>query len=42
MRPIPAPVGRRVKEMQKLSPAMFFPRAEGIDKMEQVFYEYPR
>jgi len=19
---------------------MFFPRAEGIDKMEQVFYEY--
>lgn len=40
MRPIPAPVGHRVKEIQKLSPGIFFPRAEGIDKMEQVFYEY--
>ena len=40
MRPIPAPTGHRVKKTQKLRPAMFFPRAEGIDKMEQVFYEY--
>ena len=40
MRPIPSPIGHRVKEIQRLSPAIFFPRAEGIDKMEQVFYEY--
>lgn len=42
MRPIPAPIGHRVKEIQKFRPAMFFPSAKGIDKLEQVFYEYPR
>ena len=40
MRPIPAPIGHRVKECQKITPAMFFPSAGRIEKMERVFYEY--
>jgi len=40
MRPIPAPIGYRVKQIQKISPTMFFPSSKGIDKMERVVYEY--
>jgi uncharacterized SAM-binding protein YcdF (DUF218 family) len=40
MNPIPAPIGYRVKPIQKMSPSMFFPSANGIDKMERVVYEY--
>jgi len=40
MNPIPAPIGYRVKKREKISPAMFFPSSKGIDKMEQVVYEY--
>jgi uncharacterized SAM-binding protein YcdF (DUF218 family) len=40
MRPIPAPIGHRIKERQKITPAMFFPSAERIEKMERAFYEY--
>lgn len=37
---IPAPIGYRVKDKLKISPADFFPSAKGIDKMERVVYEY--
>jgi len=40
MCPIPAPIGHRIIEKQKLTPAMFFPSADSIEKMERVFYEY--
>ena len=40
MRPIPAPIGHRVKERQKITPSMFFPSADKIEKMERAFYEY--
>jgi uncharacterized SAM-binding protein YcdF (DUF218 family) len=40
MRPIPAPIGHRVKERQMITPAMFFPSADRIAKMEHAFYEY--
>ena len=40
MNPVPAPTGYRVKNIQKINPSMFFPSVKGIDKMEQVFYEY--
>lgn len=40
MRPIPAPIGHQIKEKQKLTPAMFFPNAGRIEKMERAFYEY--
>lgn len=40
MNPIPAPTGYRVKQIQKISPSMFFPSSNGIDKMERVVYEY--
>ena len=40
MNPIPAPTGYRVKKIEKISPTMFFPKAESIDKMERVVYEY--
>jgi uncharacterized SAM-binding protein YcdF (DUF218 family) len=40
MRPIPAPIGHRIKERQKIIPAMFFPSADKIKKMERAFYEY--
>ena len=40
MRPIPAPIGHRVKERQKITPAMFFPSAGRIEKVERAFYEY--
>ena len=40
MRPIPAPIGHKVKERQKITPAMFFPSAGRIAEMEHAFYEY--
>jgi uncharacterized SAM-binding protein YcdF (DUF218 family) len=40
MRPIPAPIDYKIKERQKITPAMFFPSADRIDKMERAFYEY--
>jgi len=40
MSPIPAPTGYLVKRIQKISPSMFFPSANGIDKIERVVYEY--
>jgi len=40
MRPIPAPIGHKVKERQKINPAMFFPSAGMIAKMEHAFHEY--
>jgi len=40
MNPIPAPIGYRVKDKLKISPADFFPSAKGIDNMERVVYEY--
>lgn len=40
MRPIPAPIGHKVKERQMITPAMFFPSAGRIAEMEQAFYEY--
>jgi len=40
MHPIPAPIGHKVKERQKITPAIFFPSAGRIAKMEHVFYEY--
>lgn len=40
MRPMPAPIGHRIIEKQKLTPAMFFPSAARIGKMERAFYEY--
>ncbi len=40
MHPIPAPIGHKVKERQKITPAIFFPSAGRIAKMEHAFYEY--
>ena len=40
MRPIPAPIGHKVKERQNITPAIFFPSAGRIAKMEHAFYEY--
>ena len=40
MRPIPAPIGHKVKERQKITPAIFFPSAGRIEKVERAFYEY--
>ena len=40
MNTIPAPTGYQVKKIQRISPSMFFPSANGIDKMERVVYEY--
>ncbi|NQT55363.1 MAG: YdcF family protein, partial [Desulfobacteraceae bacterium] len=40
MRPIPAPIGHSIKERQKITPAMFFPSAGQIEKIERAFYEY--
>ena len=42
MRPIPAPIGHRIKERQNITitPAMFFPSAGKIENVERVFYEY--
>jgi len=40
MNPIPAPTGYRVKKIEKISPTIFFPKTEAIDKLERVVYEY--
>ena len=40
MRPTPAPIGHRITERQKITPAMFFPGAGRIEKVERAFYEY--
>ena len=40
MHPIPAPIGHKVKERQRFTPAMFFPSAGRIAKVEHAFYEY--
>jgi len=40
MQPIPAPIGHKIKERQKITPAMFFPAADKIKKMERAFYEH--
>ena len=40
MRPMPAPIGHKIKERQKITPAMFFPSAGRIEKVERAFYEY--
>ncbi|MBM4055368.1 MAG: hypothetical protein FJ264_12030 [Planctomycetes bacterium] len=40
MSPIPAPAGHTILKSQGTVPADFFPSSYGIDKAEQVFYEY--
>ncbi|MDI6688596.1 MAG: ElyC/SanA/YdcF family protein, partial [Desulfobacterales bacterium] len=40
MKPIPAPTDYMVKEIQGISPHIFFPNADSLQKMERVFYEY--
>ena len=40
MKPIPEAIEYYVKNILKISPADFFPSANGIDKMERVVYEY--
>ncbi len=40
MHPMPAPIGHRIKERQKITPAIFFPSAGQIEKIEQAFHEY--
>ena len=40
MEPIPAPADYRVKKKQGINPAVFFPSADNIRKMEMVFHEY--
>ena len=40
MRPIAAPTEYLVKMRQKVSPAMFFPGADGLRKAERSFHEY--
>jgi uncharacterized SAM-binding protein YcdF (DUF218 family) len=40
MKPIPVPTGYYVKKPQRITPSTFFPSSKGIDKMEQVVYEY--
>ena len=40
MHPIPAPTGHQIKEKQKVTPAMFFPSAGRMEKMEKAFHEY--
>ena len=40
MNPIPAPIGHKITERQKITPAVFFPSAGQIEKIEQAFYEY--
>ena len=40
MHPIPAPTEYLAKARQKISPAMFFPSADGLQKAERAFHEY--
>jgi len=40
MNPIPAPIGHIIRERQKITPAIFFPSAGQIEKIERAFYEY--
>ena len=40
MNPVPAPADYLVRKYQEISPAIFFPRAAQLKKMESVFYEY--
>ncbi len=40
MNPIPAPIGHKITERQKITPAIFFPSAGQIEKIERAFYEY--
>lgn len=40
MHPIPAPIGYKITERQKITPAIFFPSAGQIEKIERAFYEY--
>ena len=40
MHPIPAPTEYLAKARQKISPAMFFPSADGLEKTERAFHEY--
>jgi uncharacterized SAM-binding protein YcdF (DUF218 family) len=40
MKPVPAPADHLVRKYQEISPAVFFPRAAELKKMERVFYEY--
>ena len=40
MKPISAPTGHQVKERQRMSPGMFFPRTDNLRKAETAFHEY--
>jgi uncharacterized SAM-binding protein YcdF (DUF218 family) len=40
MDPLPAPVDFEAKELQKLTPAEFFPHAQALFKAERAFYEF--
>ncbi|NIA09728.1 MAG: envelope biogenesis factor ElyC [Nitrospiraceae bacterium] len=40
MRPIPAPTEYLAKESRKISPSMFFPSADSLEKVERAFHEY--
>lgn len=40
MRPIPAPIGHKVKKRQKITPNIFYPSVGRIEKTEQAVYEY--
>ena len=40
MHPIPAPTDHKVKERQAISPEMFFPSADGLNKTKKAFKEY--
>ena len=40
MRPIPAPTEYLSIESRQISPAMFFPSADGLEKTERAFHEY--
>lgn len=40
MDPIPAPAGHRIKNRRTISPYIFFPSADGIEKMDLAVHEY--
>jgi uncharacterized SAM-binding protein YcdF (DUF218 family) len=40
MKPVPAPADHLVRKYQEISPAVFFPRAAELKKMERAFHEY--
>jgi len=40
MKPVPAPTGHQVRERQGMSPGMFFPSADNLQKAETAFHEY--